>query len=196
MVEVGSSILFSFPVMKIILYNRQLSDGDFLYGNSHRGKKEKNFFQTACECLIRLRLQTNGKKTYCTVVHKYSNNTFIMLVGKKKLMLGIIVHKTVILKFLKSKVFSQYRWRWNATPTSHLVPPSSWSHPLLVSEPTLMPKEPMVSAETIDHRITVMLLFIMHKASHSPEAISKRSISSYQIAPSPLVPDHFQMWAD
>lgn len=39
MVEVGSSILFSSPVMKIILYNRQLSDGEFFYGNSHRGKK-------------------------------------------------------------------------------------------------------------------------------------------------------------
>lgn len=63
MAEVGSSILFSFPVMKIILYNRQLSDGDFFYGNSHRGKK-KSIFQASCECLIRLRLQINGKKHY------------------------------------------------------------------------------------------------------------------------------------
>ena len=54
---------------------------------------------------------------------------------------------------------------------------------LLVSEVILMPKQPLVSAETTDHRITVMMLFIMQKASHSPEAISKRSISSYQIAP-------------
>lgn len=65
MVEVGSSILFSFPVMKIILYNRQLSDGDFFYGNSHREKK-KSIFQAACECLIRLRLETNGKKNHYT----------------------------------------------------------------------------------------------------------------------------------
>ena len=52
-----------YPVMKIILYNRQLSDGDFLYGNSHREKK-KSVFQAACECLIRLRLQTKRKKHY------------------------------------------------------------------------------------------------------------------------------------
>lgn len=82
MVEVGSSILFSFPVMKIILYNRQLSDGDFFYGNSHREKKKKSIFQAACECLIRLRLQANGKNPTIlqTAVHKYSNNIFIMLV--------------------------------------------------------------------------------------------------------------------
>jgi len=46
-----------------------------------------------------------------------------------------------------------------------------------------MPKQPLVSVETSDHRITVMMFFIMRKASHSPEATSKRSISSYQIAP-------------
>lgn len=60
MVEAGSSILFSSPVMKIILYNRQLPD-DFFHGNSHMEKKKIIFF--TIQFGIVLRLQTNGKNT-------------------------------------------------------------------------------------------------------------------------------------
>lgn len=92
MVQVGSSILFS------TLWWRPF----FTIGNDQMvissretpiGKKEMSVFQAACECLIRLRLQTKRKKHYAANCCAYIQLQCFNNTGGIKIMWKITVHK-------------------------------------------------------------------------------------------------------